>query len=183
MFVVRWAKKEAILLQFEEMLTQVFESAGQFIHLKAVHASLLTFICAARNWSVGSLIQVARESVSVLRELGVVKLTIGQEVILHDKEVLEMLHVIIVPFNVNSLHAGSLNVGLRAVISIHRKPINWLIRRACHALMIYAGKVRQTYVITCFVTTNERTKKQTLSCTHSVTTNQRTDKRMLLHAL
>ena len=96
MFVVRWAKNEATLLQFEQMLTQSFENADIFIHLKAVHASLLTFICAARNWAVGSLIQVARESVSVLRELGVVKLTIGQEVILHDKEVLENLHVIIV---------------------------------------------------------------------------------------
>ena len=89
MFVVRWAKSEATLHRFEQMVSQAFENADIFIHLKAVHASLLTFICAARNWAVGSLIQVARESVSVLRELGVLKLTIGQEVILHDKEVLE----------------------------------------------------------------------------------------------
>ena len=99
MFVVKWAKNEATLLQFEEMLTQAFENAGQFIHLKAVHSSFLTLICAARNWAVDSLIQVARESISVLRDLGVVKLTIGQEVIFYDKEVhvLENLHVIIVP--------------------------------------------------------------------------------------
>ena len=89
MFVVRWAKNDATLLQFEEMVNQVFENAGKLIHLKAVHSSLLTFICAARNWAVGSLIQVARERVSVLRKLGVVKLTIGQEIILHDKKVLE----------------------------------------------------------------------------------------------
>ena len=92
-FVVRWAKNKATLLQFEEMLTQAFDNAGKFIHLKAVHASLLTFICAARNWVVGSLIQVARDSISVLRKLGVVKLIIGQEVILHDQEVLEDLRV------------------------------------------------------------------------------------------
>ena len=98
MFVVRWAKNKATLLQFEEMVTQAFENAGKFIHLKAVHASLLTFICAAQNWAVGSLIQVARECVSVLRERGVLKLTIRQEVILHDKEVFENYSVLIVPF-------------------------------------------------------------------------------------
>ena len=87
MSVVRWAKNRATLLQFEEMVTQAFENAGKFIHLKAVHCSLLTFICAAWDWAVGSLILVARERVSVLRELGVVKLTIGQEVILYDQEV------------------------------------------------------------------------------------------------
>ena len=87
--MVRWTKSEATLHRFEQMVSQAFENAGIFIHLKAVHASLLTFICAARNWTVGSLIQVARERVSVLRELGVVTLTIGQEVILNDKEVLE----------------------------------------------------------------------------------------------
>ena len=89
MFVVRWAKTKTTLLQFEEMLIQAFDNAEKFIHLKAVHASLLTFICAARNWAVGSLIRVARDSITVLRELGVVKLTIGQEVILHDQEVLD----------------------------------------------------------------------------------------------
>ena len=87
--MVRWAKNKATLVQFEEMVTQAFENAGKFIHLKAVHSSLLTFICASRNWAVGSLIQVAKESISILRELGVVKLTIGHEVILHDLEVLE----------------------------------------------------------------------------------------------
>ena len=87
--MVRWAKNKATLLQFEEMLTQAFENAGKFIHLKAVHSSLLTFICAAQNWVVGSLIQVAKDSISILRELGVVKLTIGQKVILHDQEVFE----------------------------------------------------------------------------------------------
>ena len=87
--MVRWAKNKATLLQFEEMVTQAFENAGKFIHLKAVHASLLTFICAARNLAVTSLIRVARDNISILRELGVVKLTIGEEVILHDQEVLE----------------------------------------------------------------------------------------------
>ena len=87
MFVVRWAKNEATLLQFEEMVTQAFENAGKFIHLKAVHSSLLTFICAAWNWAVGSLIQVAKESIGILKKLGVVKLSIGQEVILYDQEV------------------------------------------------------------------------------------------------
>ena len=48
---------------------------------------------------------------------------------------------------VNSLHIGSLNIGLRAVISV--------LGRACHAVTIYTGKVLQTYVITRFVTTNE----------------------------
>ena len=63
----------------------------------------------------------------------------------------------------NSLHTGSLNIGLGAVISVHEKPINRLFGRTCHAVTIYARKVPQTYVITRFVTTNERTKKQLLS--------------------
>ena len=88
-FVVRWAKDDATLRQFEEMMTQAFENAEKFIQLKAVHFSLLSFICAAPTWAVGSLIRLAKDSVSVLKELGVVKLTIGQEVIFHDQEVLE----------------------------------------------------------------------------------------------
>ena len=88
-FVVRWAKTDTTLHQFEEMITQAFENSGRFIQLKAVHSSLLTFICAAPTWAVGSLIRVARDGIAVLRELGVVKLTIGQDVILHDQEVLE----------------------------------------------------------------------------------------------
>ena len=87
--MVRWAKNDATLHQFEEMITQAFENAGKFIHLKAVHSSLLSFICAAPTWAVGSLIRVAKDSISVLRELGVVKLTIGQEVIFHEQQVLE----------------------------------------------------------------------------------------------
>ena len=88
-FVVRWAKNDATLRQFEEMINQVFENAGKFIRLTAVHFSSLSFICAAPNWAVGSLIQVAKDSIDILRELGVVKLTIGQEIVLHDKEVSE----------------------------------------------------------------------------------------------
>ena len=88
-FVVRWAKNDATLRQFEEMITQAFENAEKFIQLKAVHFSLLSFICVAPTWAVGSLIRVAKDSISVLRELGVVKLTIGQEVIFHEQEVSE----------------------------------------------------------------------------------------------
>ena len=88
-FVVRWARTDATLHQFEEMITQAFENAGKFISLKAVHFSLLSFICAAPTWAAGSLIQVAKDSIDILRELGVVKLTIGQEIVLHDKEVSE----------------------------------------------------------------------------------------------
>ena len=62
----------------------------------------------------------------------------------------------------NSLHAGSLNLGLRGLISVRGKPIIRLVGRVCHAVTIYAGKVPQTYVLTRFVTTNERTKKRTL---------------------
>ena len=85
--MVRWAKNDATLHQFEEMMTQAFENAGKFFQLKTVHFSLLSFVCAAPTWAVGSLIQVAKDSIGVLRELGVVKLTIGQEVIFHDQEV------------------------------------------------------------------------------------------------
>ena len=56
---------------------------------------------------------------------------------------------------INSLHTGSLNKGLRELISVHGKPINRLVGRACHAVTIYAGKVLQTYVITRSVTTNK----------------------------
>ena len=86
-FMVRWANNDATLHQFEEMIKQAFENAGKFIHLKAVHSSLLSFICAAPTWAAGSLIQVAKDSISILRELGVVKLIIGQEIALCDKKV------------------------------------------------------------------------------------------------
>ena len=88
-FVVRWAKNDATLHQFEQMITQAFENARKFIRLIAVHSSLLSFICAAPTWAVGSLIQVTKDSINILRELGVVKLTIGQEIVFHDKEVSE----------------------------------------------------------------------------------------------
>ena len=88
-FVVEWVKNDATLHQFEQMIKQAFENAGKFIHLKAVRSSLLTFICAAPTWAAGSLIQVAKDGISILKELGVVKLTIGREVVLYDEEVSE----------------------------------------------------------------------------------------------
>ena len=87
MFVVEWADEEVTLLEFQKMLRQAFQNANRFIKLVAVHHSLFTFICAARTWTVGSLIKVARDSISILKELGVVRLTIGQEVILDNQVV------------------------------------------------------------------------------------------------
>ena len=43
----------------------------------------------------------------------------------------------------NSLHAGSLNIGLHVVINVPGKPINRLLECACNAVTIYAGKVPQ----------------------------------------
>ena len=87
MFVVEWTEEQGTLLEFQKMLRQAFQNANRFIKLVAVHHSLFTFICAAPTWTVGSLIIVARDNISVLRELGVVKLTIEQEVILDDQMV------------------------------------------------------------------------------------------------
>ena len=44
---------------------------------------------------------------------------------------------------INSLHAGSLNKGLRALISVRGKPINRLFGRASDLVAIYAGKVQE----------------------------------------
>ena len=85
--MVEWAEEQVTLLEFRKMMRQAFQNANRFINLVAVHHSLLTFICAAPTWTVGSLILVERDSISILRELGVVKLTIGVEVILDDKMV------------------------------------------------------------------------------------------------
>ena len=38
---------------------------------------------------------------------------------------------------------GSLKIGLHALISVQGKPINRLVQRSCHAVIIYAGKVLQ----------------------------------------
>ena len=81
---MEWAEERGTLLEFQKMLRQAFQNADRFINLVAVHHSLFTFICAAPTWTVSSLILVARDSISILRELGVVKLTIGREVILDD---------------------------------------------------------------------------------------------------
>ena len=84
---MEWADEDGTLLEFQKMLRQAFQNADRFIKLVAVHHSLVTFICAAPTWTVGSLILLARDSISILRELGVVILTIGQEVILDDQVV------------------------------------------------------------------------------------------------
>ena len=84
---MEWAEEKGTLLEFQKMLRQAFQNAHRFINLVAVHHSLFTFICAAPTWTVGSLVLVAQDSITVLRELGVVKLTIGQEVILYDQMV------------------------------------------------------------------------------------------------
>ena len=60
---------------------------------------------------------------------------------------------------INSLHVGSLNIGLCAIGSVRGKPINRLVGRTNHSVMIHERKAQKTYVITRFVTTNERTKK------------------------
>ena len=87
MFVVEWAEEQGTLLEFQKMLRQAFQNVDRFINLVAVHHSLFTFICAAPTWAIISLTLVARDSISILREVGVVKLTIGQEVILDDQMV------------------------------------------------------------------------------------------------
>ena len=80
-----WTEDEITLLEFQKMIDRAFQNAGRFINLVAVHQSLITFICAAPTWTVLSLILVARDSISILRKLGVVKLTIGPDVILDDQ--------------------------------------------------------------------------------------------------
>ena len=85
--MVEWAEEQGTLLEFQKMLRQAFQNADRFINLVAVHHSIFMFICAAPTWAVGSLILVARDSINILRELGVVKLTIGLEVILDDQMV------------------------------------------------------------------------------------------------
>ena len=93
-FVVEWDDEKITLLEFQKILWQAFQNADRFITLIAVHHSLLTFICVAPTWTVSSLILVARDSISILRELGVVKLTIGREVILDDQLVRQYENVI-----------------------------------------------------------------------------------------
>ena len=87
MLEVVWTEEKVTLLEFEKMMQQALQNANRFIKLVAVHHSLFTFICAAPTWTVNSLILVARDRINILRELGVVKLTIGQEVILDDQMV------------------------------------------------------------------------------------------------
>ena len=84
-FVVEWAEEEVTLLEFQKMLRQAFQNADRFINLVAVHHSHFTFICVALTWTAHSLILVAKERISILREQGVIKLTIGAEVILNDQ--------------------------------------------------------------------------------------------------
>ena len=87
--MVKWAKTDATLHLVEQMITQAFENDGKFIKLIAVHSSLLSLICVAPTREVGSLIQVAKKRIDILRKLGVVKLTIGQEIVFYDEKVSE----------------------------------------------------------------------------------------------
>ena len=83
-FVVKWAVENTTLKRVEEMLQDAFNNAGRNINLVAVQHSLLEIICTAPTWTVGCLVLVAKKNISILRKLGVVKLTIGLEVILDD---------------------------------------------------------------------------------------------------
>ena len=79
-----WAKEEATLKTVEDMFKEAFHNAGRYIRLVAVNHSLLELICTAPTWTITSLVLVARTNISILRKLGVIKLTIGHEVILDD---------------------------------------------------------------------------------------------------
>ena len=87
MFVVEWANEDATLVRVKDMLRQAFHNAGRYINLVTTRQSRLELICTAPTWIVSSLVLVARMNISVLRKLGVVKLTIGLVVILDDLEV------------------------------------------------------------------------------------------------
>ena len=46
----------------------------------------------------------------------------------------------------NSLHAGSLYIGLRAVINVHGKPIYRLVERACPAIRYNSNLSQKAFV-------------------------------------
>ena len=79
-----WVSEETTVKRVEEMLREAFHNAGRNIKLVAIWQSLLEMVCTAPTQTIGCLVLVARTSISILRELGVVKLTIGDEVILDD---------------------------------------------------------------------------------------------------
>ena len=89
-----WEAAETTVQRVKEMLRQAFLNAGQYIKLVDVEHSLVELICKAPTWTISSLVLMARNNTSVLRKQGVVKLTIGREVILDDLAVRKCsLHV------------------------------------------------------------------------------------------
>ena len=70
------------LYEFEDFLRRVFENCSSFISLKAVHQSLLTFVCTIPIWFIDEVtVFVKKMDKEILKSEGVVKICIDINVI------------------------------------------------------------------------------------------------------
>ena len=78
---MRWAQGEATLQDFESLMDSVFDSVHQYIILRAVRQSLLTFICSIPSWVEGALRRVVEENQQMMEELGLMAVWVDMKVI------------------------------------------------------------------------------------------------------
>ena len=79
-FKVRWAHGTR-LQEFESLMDSAFTSIRQYIILRAVRQSLLTFICSIPPSVEGALRRVVEENKQMMVELGLVVVMVDGEVI------------------------------------------------------------------------------------------------------
>ena len=79
-FKVRWAQGTT-LKEFESLMDCAFTSVKQYITLRAVKQSLLTFICSIPPSVEGALRRVVEENKQMMEYLGLVVLLVDGEVI------------------------------------------------------------------------------------------------------
>ena len=88
---MEWEKGRKSLHEFEQMLKAVFQSAHKYIRLKVVKEGSLKFICECPEWIQGALICQIREQEALLRECGVIEITIGEFTVVKKIPVVRLL--------------------------------------------------------------------------------------------
>ena len=88
---MEWEKGQKSLHEFEQMLKAVFQSAHKYIRLKVVKEGSLKLICECPEWIQGALICQIREKEPLLREYGVMEITVGEIIVVKKNTVVSYI--------------------------------------------------------------------------------------------